>query len=158
MSAQPRDEEFWVLKIINLLKSNLNTKITAINAEKADTITLSTVDANAYYYYTFGTTMPNYSPFVVFAVDVETEATVGGQFSERIKLMVQMIVPNGMVANPLTLYSTLARYRRAIKDVMIAEGRGFHGLSITKLPDSPFMAGNMLYHTVGLGVEFSYGN
>jgi hypothetical protein len=153
---KPRDEEFWVTKVFDLLKSNLNTKITAINAEKADTITLNTVNADAYYYMTFGNELPNYIPCVVFAVDVDEASTNGAEISENVKIMIQLVVSDEMNSDPINIYKMLSRYRRALKDVFSSNCRDFHKLEIVKLPDTPFMVGSMTYHTVGIGVSFFY--
>jgi hypothetical protein len=153
---KPRDEEFWVTKVFDLLKSNLNAKITAINVEKADTITLSSVNAGAYYYMTFGNEMPNYLPCVVFAVDVDEASTNGAEISENVKIMVQLVVSDEMNSDPISIYKILSRYRRAIKDVFSTNYRDFHKLEIINLPDSPFMVGSAMYHTVGIGVSFFY--
>jgi hypothetical protein len=153
---KPRDEEFWVTKVFDLLKSNLNAKITAINVEKADSLTLDSVDASAYYYMTFGNSMPNYLPCVVFAVDVDEVMTNGPETSENVRIMIQLVVSDEMNANPISIYKLLSRYRRAIKDVFSDNCRDFHKLEIVKLHDSPFMVGSATYHTVGIGVSFFY--
>lgn len=154
--TKKRDEEFWVTKVFDLLKNNLNTKITAINAEKSDSLVLKTVDSSAYYYMTFGDQIPNNIPCVVFAVSAEPNIMQGNFTSETVRVMIEMVVSDEMIDDAVSIYRLLARYRRAIKDAVSVDFGDFQKFSIVSLPDVPFMAGNLVYHTIGIGVTFNY--
>lgn len=70
------DIESFMADVEAFLKANLNTKITAINSEKNDTITLPSIPDEGYFLQTLNDTVTNYNPFIFFGVDsVETEGT-----------------------------------------------------------------------------------
>lgn len=154
-----RDEEFFVMKMADYFKANLNTKIAAINAEKNDGITLTSVDSSAYYFMTFGQTMPLYDPVVLFGVEPEEGATNDGESSEIMSLVVEMVVNSKLTPNSETLFKTLARYRRAIKEVIrdgIRNSKIPAG-DLTNLPNAAFTAGkDEQFFVLGVGIKFQF--
>jgi hypothetical protein len=153
-----KDEEYWGMKVINAVKGGLNTAITAINSEKNDGLTLDPVNARAYFYSHFGNDMPNDIPCVIFDIQTEMGQTTGGTSSERFSIMVQLVVSDKLMASNENTFKVLARYRRAVKDVIAPVFANYHGLSIVSLPHARFDVGSLVFHTVGVGVEFEFAN
>lgn len=156
--SEKRDEEHFVLKLVDIIKDNLNTKITTINTRKDDGITLDQVDDNAYYYQTFGQEIPSYDPVVIFSVGSEYGETAGGSTDESISIAVQMVIADKINANSQTLYKTIVRYRRALKEILSENYSAFHGFQMIALPDTGFLVKNQLYFAFGVGLSFVISN
>lgn len=151
------DDETLILEMTAAMKANLNGRITAINTEKADGITLNLVDENAFFYLTFGTTTPNYSPCVLFAVNSTPQETEGGATSYKVELLTQLIFSDTMVASAEDRIKYAARYRRAIKEVLEQKFRKYSGARVIPLTGNAFATkSGSLYFTVGVGVEVYY--
>lgn len=150
-----RDVEYWVLKLIDYVKSNLNTKIAEINTEKADAVTLKTVDSEAYYYTSFGSEMPMFDPVVIFSVSSGLGENSGSEPKENIRITIEMVVADGMESDREAVLKTMLRYRRALKETITDRARAFNSLSIVDLPDQSFIVNQSQYWTLGLGVSFS---
>lgn len=155
--ATKYDEEYWVLKMVGAVKANLNTRIAAINAEKNDGLSLSSVNDAAYYYMTFGNALPNYDPCVIFAVNVAPVDTVAGRSSYRAELMCQLTVSSAIVGNAEDLFKILSRYRRALLETIASVFSNSNGAKVIPLTGSAFATkSGGLYYTVGVGVEVHF--
>lgn len=148
-----KDEEYWYLKAVNAVKNNINTKITAINTEKNDGITLSLLNANAFFYYTFGNKIPNYLPAICFDSSTSAADTNGYVSSEELTIYIQLLTKSELSSDPTETAKRLLRYRRVLKDIIAAEFRDFRGLVINSMPDSPFQNNNLNYFTASLEVK-----
>lgn len=153
--AKPFDDEFHITSIIAAVKSSMNTKIAAINAEKSDTVVLREVEENAYFYDTWGNELPNYDPCVIFAVNVQPTGTVGDTTSQRIEILIQLVFASTIAADPLDLYRFSARYRRVLKELAEAVSTRPRA-NVIPLGGSSFVVKKGgLYYTVGVGIEIN---
>lgn len=152
-----RDAEFFAFTIIDGYKASINTVLAAINAEKADGITLREVNSNAYYYLTFGQKMPAYDPAVVFGVETTQAGAAGHESSEELKVLVELVFSNQAEINSETTLKKVARYRRALVDIANDYLPTLRGkLAIESLPGVPFTYENAQYFAVGVGLTLNY--
>ena len=104
------------------LKANLNTKISAIEAEKVAngkglTPTLATVSANAYFEQNWNTNILSYSPAIFYGVEnVEAVEKVQGHTIEKFTLFVECVLVDNGVKTDIT--KRVNRYARAIKETL----------------------------------------
>jgi hypothetical protein len=84
------DIEGLLTNIETILKANLNTKITAINSEKNDSIVLDSV-LDASYQYDMDDKEANYNPFMLIYPIPEDSEGIGPCTSETIIINVNLI-------------------------------------------------------------------
>jgi len=97
-----------------ILKANLNTEITNINTAKADSITLSSVNDNAYAFQSLDHEIYNYNPFVFFGV-VDIATTANGPYtSEELTISVMLIATDDGQGETMT--RKMLRYNQALKE------------------------------------------
>lgn len=151
------DLETWVLEVIGYVKANLNAKITAINTEKGDGITLATVETTAFYYQDWGVNWPNHSPAILFAIQNETVETLGPESSEVLRMVVELYTSDQGLAGDDKLMKMLMRYKRAIREVFTDKFRELHGLKLVNLPEVSLGEHTGSNHyVVGVGVEITF--
>lgn len=152
-----QDEEYYVRKIANILRDTLNAKIESINAEKGDGIVLSNVDGKAYYFLTFGRDVPLYDPCVILGVEPEESITNGGESLEQLSVTIEMVVSSKLTADSETMFCTLARYRRAIKETLRDARSKLPTHSVVTLPHLAFASeSGESFFTLGVGVRFKF--
>jgi hypothetical protein len=154
--AAKRDFESIALEVIAAVKANLNTKIAAINTEKGDDVTLADVDAGAYVYQRFGQEIANYDPFIEINVGSDFGETAGAESSERIRVLVDLVTSDRGYAGSEKVLKLLARYRRALREVLADQFQSVRGLKVSSLPTFPFTdpEGRNLF-SVAAGIEFN---
>lgn len=102
--------------IITLLKANLNTKITAINSEKNDGISLDAIDTSAYLFHTLDEETVNYNPFIL--CEFINAETVGdyGHSQTKVELLIGVVLSDS--GSDLVVSRRLFRYQRAMREVI----------------------------------------
>jgi hypothetical protein len=153
-----RDEEYFVLKMVGIIKDQLNTKIEEINSKESDSVVLDTVNSKAYYYRSFGQKTPEYDPIVIFSVGSEPTGISGGTSSEDITLGIQMVVATKMEAISENLYKRIVRYRRALKEVTGENYSFLHAYELSTLADIPFAIGVESFIGLGIAIKFNFAN
>lgn len=99
-----------------VLVANLNTKLTAITAIKGDSISLPSVDSEAYLLQTLNEKVVQYNPFILYGVsDIRTEGT-GPHTLENFVL--QIILCHCDLDQDAAMSKRMFRYGRAIKEVL----------------------------------------
>jgi len=110
------DVESFLADLETHLKTNLNTKITAINAEKADSVVLRSVDNAAYLFQTMDDTVANYDPYVYYGIqDIESQGN-GAQTLNRFTVIVAIIIHDA--AGDILVGKRMLRYSRVLSEVM----------------------------------------
>lgn len=109
------DEEVLLNNLETVLKANLNTKITAINSEKSDSITLTAIDNNAYQLDT-DDKISNYNPYIIYMISEQTTEARGSATAENIVINIALIVTDN--GNDLNIVKKMLRYRRCLKEVI----------------------------------------
>ena len=101
--------------IKTILTTNLNTKLTAINNEKADSITLATIDASAYAFQSMNGATMNFDPFIFYGVqDIQGE---GGYGQTPMQVEVAVILCLSDQGQDIDITKRVLRYGRALKEV-----------------------------------------
>ena len=108
------DLEQMLAGIETIMTDNLNTKITEINTERADTITLDSVNASAFFLQTLDNTATNFNPYVFYGIqDIESEG-IGPTASMLITVRVMLVVVDD--ASDLLIAKRMLRYLRALEE------------------------------------------
>jgi hypothetical protein len=152
------DIEDLLRDVKSFLVSNLNTQIAALNAEKNDGITLKTVDDTAYHLqYPEDRAEPS-DPFLIYSEADEPTFEVRGPFigtTHHVGLDI-VLADNG---NDRQIVNRLFRYRRALKDVVLANWAsiaGSHKFEIHALsPTPPFKNQETGYIGRSVGITLS---
>lgn len=152
------NEETLITSAIAALKSNINTKITAINTEKDDGLELNQIDSNAYCFVDFPGDAPAYDPCVVYRIAITSENSPMGSSSTRIAIGFELIFSDEMEADSDNSLKRAMRYRRALKEV-IRENVAFQYLAaITDVPDVPWSSREQHFYSIGIGLEMVIAN
>jgi len=151
------DLESKLLEAIAYVKASLNAKITEINAEKADAVTLGTVEATAYLFAPeIEAQFPTHDPFVVFHIGSELGDTAGDESSIKGLLGIEVVTSDRGYASGEAVAKMLLRYKRAIREVLAAKFRSFGVLRVIDFPDVKFAAGEgQGYWSVAVGFNFN---
>jgi hypothetical protein len=148
------DEESLLVDIETLLKNNLNTRITALNTEKADSITLAQVDSNAYFM-DMDDRHANYSPVVIYTISgIDTESIASSSL-RTITINIAIIINDN---GDLDIVKRMMRYGRALREVFEMNFKYIRAVSdfkISSLPVLSFQLRNTSerYKIVGLDLE-----
>jgi len=153
-----KNAEYYILKMKEVLQSNLNTKIIEINNLENDGLTLDQINNNAYYYLTVGQKVPSYNIIVVLGFDVIVNGQLGYSMGETLNISIEMIISNKIVADSDILVKMIDRYRRAIINTLLENYRSFPEMNIEALPNAQFTLKNdgALYHALGYILQCSY--
>jgi len=150
------DEESLLSDIETVLKNNLNTRIAAINTEKADSITLATIDSGAYFM-DMDDRSANYNPIVVYTISsIETES-IGHATARNIIVNIAIIVNDN---GDLSIVKRMLRYGRALREVFEQNFRYIRALDNFKIQSLPVLGfqlrnNSQRYKIVGLDLETS---
>lgn len=114
--ATKRDLENILDDIETLLKAQYNTKLTAIDTEKADGITLAPVATGAYFMQTLNNTVANFNPFIFYGVEqIEPRDGIGPATASRYLFNIVLALADG--GNDPDYARRLFRYSRALQEV-----------------------------------------
>ncbi len=111
------DLERLYFDIQTLLANNLNTKLTAINTEKSDTITLKSVDSNAYFLQQLNGKQINYNPFILYGEEKIDSQPLKGASIEQVVVSVILVIEDEGEDTGNMMPQRMLRYRRALKEV-----------------------------------------
>ena len=113
------DLETLLDDIETLVKANLNTKIAAINSEKNDSISLATIDSEAYFFQSLDGKQINYTPFVAYGISNFDSPEDGGHYgAAEIKVSIDVIVCLEDVGQDVNITKRMLRYQRALKEII----------------------------------------
>jgi len=111
------DLEKLLVDLDAYFKANLNTKITAINTEKNDSITLDQINAGAFILWSSETVNKSYDRFVLIQ-PLDVVSTFNGPYvSEQYSIEVLMFLQDDY--NRTDSWKEVLRYWRAIKEVAL---------------------------------------
>lgn len=153
------DVERLLSDIQSLYSSNLNTKIGAINTEKNDSISLKTVDSNAYFTDLNGKQV-NYNPFVLYSIENITAKSQNGMTIKDVLVSVVLVVEDQ--GEDVSIYNRMLRYGRALEEVAQDSFTLIENavkLEVHALPPVYFQAVNSteFYRAVGVQIAASLG-
>jgi hypothetical protein len=113
-----------------ILVANLTAKIMALNTEKADTVTLADVSAEAYIFQSMNGVTVNYNPFIFYGVqEIDGE---GGQSYTPSRVDVSVILVLEDSGEDIDIGRRMLRYGRALKEVFEEHFQDTsHGVKLT---------------------------
>lgn len=113
------DLEILLEDIETLIKANLNTKIAALNSEKNDSITLATVDSEAYFFQSLDGKQINYTPFVAYGISGFDEPDGNGHYgAAEIKVSIDVVICLEDVGQDVNITKRMLRYQRLLKEII----------------------------------------
>jgi hypothetical protein len=111
------DLEKLLVDLDAYFKANLNARITAINTEKNDTITLEQINAGAFILWSNETVNKSYDRFILIQ-PLDVVSNVNGPYvSEQYSIEVLMFLQENY--NRIDSWKEVLRYWRAIKEVAL---------------------------------------
>lgn len=113
--AAKYDLESFTSDIETLLKANLNTKIAAIDTEKADGITTGPVNDAAYFFQSLNEDVVNLDPFIFWGVDNIVSDSLGPATLETVSVAIMLVMED--TAEDGNLRKRMLRYKRALQEV-----------------------------------------
>ena len=154
------DLESLMSDVETIMTTNLNTKIGDINTEKADSITLLTIDSAAYFMQDLDHESLNFNPFVFYSVEDIDGTGFGPNTPQEFLINVILVLAD---QSGLTDVSTrMFRYSRALKEIFeenfsIKSNSNF--ISINVLAPVPLTSLNeaMEFRAIGIQIKSSIG-
>lgn len=114
--ARRYDLESLLRDVETILKDELNAKITAINTEKADDLSIDPIDAGAYFVQTLNDRAANCDPFVLLGVeDLQAEGT-GPDTIEKPKISIVIVKADD--GQDMNITYRMLRYQRALRETI----------------------------------------
>ncbi len=110
------DAEVIEGKLIDLVKDNLAAKVTAINAEKADGVSISNI-ADSEYYTTFRDRINNSDPFIFYGYDNLSVDGIGPSSKKTFRFFCFVIFSDVNPENDGDFRKKLFRYSRIITEI-----------------------------------------
>src|SRR5947209_5598149 len=114
------DVENLLTDIQAYMVANFQAKLTEINNEKADGITLSAPDNNAYFLQTINDKIANYDPFVIYGIDRATTDSLGLMSVRKWIVSVIIVLADTLEAdsaNTQIISHKILRYSRALTEL-----------------------------------------
>lgn len=108
------DIESFVNSIITIIKANLSTKITAINAEKNDDYSITSID-NANYYDEINNQVLNVTPLIYYTIVDITPNSNGASTALTVTLSISVMFDN---RNSGGTINKVLRYSRCLREVL----------------------------------------
>lgn len=109
------DVELLLADIEALMVSNLNAKITLLNTEKSDTITLDLINTSAYFLQELNGKQINYNPFILYGIESSQPMSQQGGSLELVTISVVIVIEDEGEDTAIT--KRMLRYRRCLKEV-----------------------------------------
>ena len=97
-----------------IIVNNFNTKLTAITAEKGDSIVLPPVFASAYFLQSLDESAANFDPFIVYGIEDIKSESIGPKTSEDIFISVVIVLADN---GKNDINRIMFRYSRALKEI-----------------------------------------
>jgi len=110
------DIETFLVALETHLKADLNTKIAEINTEKNDSITLLTIDSNAYCQQSMDQVIMNYDPYIYYGITDIRSIGLGPQTANTYRIVIAIIVADA--EGDTLIARRLLRYQRALSEVI----------------------------------------
>lgn len=155
-----RDAESVLMRVVELLQSDLNGFITAINTEKNDDVVLDQVDNAAYAIQELAGVVQNYNPFVLVGIDDIQSVGKGPVTSDLLTMTAVVILPDQ--GQDLQIIKRLLRYNRCLKDTIErnwSDSKLGTRFEISSLVPVQFTLANTsnLYRAVGIQIKTGIG-
>lgn len=150
------DVENFFDELEDFMQANLNTRISAINTEKNDSITLDTVSSSAYFFLTLDETVANYDPFIFYSIGGIESDGIGPHTGKTYLVDVALVMTSdGVDSN--SRKRTL-RYHRALTEIFEENYQEINkrvNIKVNSLEPITFATQNdsQLYRAVGVQLQ-----
>jgi len=132
--AKKLDLELLETTIIQLIKDNLTAKLTEIDTEKNDGLTLDPIpDAN--YFRTFEEEINNVNEFIYYGHDVRVTTGIGPASKQEFTFMILVFFSTMNNETSDENRKKSFRYTRAIKEIIHSNYGNISGVSTLKITD-----------------------
>lgn len=111
------DKESLLFDVVNIFKNNLDTEISAINTEKNDNLTLSTIPSDAYFIQEAGETSLNFNPYMFFYMSIPETVSIESSSMDTVNIASLVVFQDEANAN-FEMIRKLLRYQRAMKNTI----------------------------------------
>lgn len=151
--GKKNDLETIYRNIETILRANLNACITAITAEKADSITLELIDDEAYLFQSMNDSVLNFDPWVFYSEDSTATTGLGPTGADEFSVGVLIIK---QYQNSTDEMFKLLRYRRALKECFQAKWDKINPCGkviLSNISPVPFELANSNSPHILIGVE-----
>lgn len=111
------DPEVMIFLIADHAKAIINSKITAINEEKDDGITLDEIKDSAWFFQSLDDGNHNFDPFILYFIDDMTANGAGNQIARKIVLEFDIFLINDQNEN---FQRKILRYQRALEETLLS--------------------------------------
>lgn len=145
--------------IDTFLKANLNTQIAALNTEKGDSISLTTVDSDSYFYQSLNNKVANADPFVFYGV-VDSVSEPAGPVT-GVTYTIQVVIAKVDSGNDPDIGKRILRYGRVLKDLFENKWSSVSGsakFEVSSLQPAGFdglLNNSAKYRVVGVNLQTS---
>lgn len=144
--------------IETFLKANLNTEITNLNTEKADSITLATVSSSAYFMQSLNNEIVNHNPFIFYGISQVQSRSIGSATAKTYNIQVVLVIIDGQQVD---IGKRLLRYSRVLSDLFERSWDritkiGIGKFQVTSLEPIAFQLVNSSDAYRAVGVELSF--
>ena len=154
------DTESLLADIKTIISANFNAKVTAINLEKNDGISIDTLDSNAYFLQQLNGRMANYNPICLYGVESIESSSRGPLSSKKVEISVIIIaIDNG---EEVEISARMFRYQRALEEIFQEKWNAgsypvkFEIKSLVPIPFQDLNTSNS-YRAIGLLLEGNIG-
>ncbi len=117
MSTPVYDMECLCNDLKALLVASLNTKLAAIDAEKADSITLKQVPTGAYFFQELNGRTVNYDPFLLYSIENISGGTEQPSYSPML-VDIAVIICVEDDGEDIAIGNRMLRYHRGLKETI----------------------------------------
>lgn len=121
------DIESFQDSVLQIIKDNINAKIAEINTEKADSITLETIDTTNAFANDLNEVVVNFDPFVYHGISAINPTAIGGATSNNITLFFEVIFAYNADGN--SQIRKVLRYSRILQEIVEEKQRKILGVS-----------------------------
>ena len=151
------DFEQLLDSVQSILSSKLSAKLTAITAEKGDSIVLPPVKSEAYFLQSLDEAAVNFDPFIAYGIENIESVSLGSHTAEKIFISVVIVLSDN---GRKDINRIMFRYSRALKEIF-EENWQIHNssskINVSRSTVVPFSAldSSATYKAIGIELELN---
>jgi len=151
------DTETFLRDLETVYKANLNTRIAAINAEKAD-FNINNINANAWYFQNMNSDIFSYDEFIVWGLSKPPDVEVfqNDNYLKIVKVFIEVVIPDAGETSTENIIWKLLRYTRALEEVAFKNFDKFQGVaktSVESLLPTSFELDGKMFRSSGISIS-----
>lgn len=170
MPQVDQDLEYWIFKITDHVRNDLNIRINNVNTLKGKTdtldapqgigltkaIVLKTIPEDGFFWASTGSTIPNTDPAVIFSAEIVPGESAKSEGIDLVQIAIAILVSDNLEADSQLLNRRLLRYRRALRYSLgqVALQNTLQGYRRINVPNDLFKIQEQNFWAVPVVVEF----